>query len=313
MKQNRILKQLSSKKIFILLALITILLISSSLLEAKLPLWKIENGDNDLYLLGSVHIMPKEVYPLHAQINEVFDESEVLVVEVDATSLDQKAINSFIKQKAIFRDSTTLQDVIGEELYIEIEPILITLGFPKESIKRYRPWFIGLNLGVAGIKKLNLDLGDGIDIHFLNKAHERNMEIIELETATSQFEMLSSSSDSVQIGQIEYAKDNYEKAGTVFLNMLEAWKAGDTDSLAALSRERIKKEAKEIPSFNEYYDKLFVNRDTEFIKQIKELMQKEDKKDYLVIVGAFHLVGEDGVIARMREEGYTIEQLGKEE
>lgn len=311
MKQKKNETPLKNKRVILILALTCITLICSSLLHADLPMWQMNNGENTIYLLGSIHIMPKDIYPLEPELEQAFDDAEVLVVEVDATTLDQQAVNTFIMQKATFQDSTTLQDVIGEELYAEIEPICIELGFPKETLNRYRPWFIGLNLGFAGIKKLNLDLGDGIDIHFLNKAHEREMEIIELETATSQLEALSSSSDSVQIGQIEYSKDNYEKAGTVFIDMLEAWKAGDADSLAAISRERIQKEAKEMPSLTEYYNALFVDRDTEFI--IKALMQKDDNKDYLVIVGVFHLVGDDGVIARMKEQGYSIAQLGKEE
>ncbi len=300
------------KNIVVAIFFISIFLFSSNLF-ADLPMWKIENGDHDLYLLGSIHIMPKDVYPLDPEIEQAFDNADVLVVEVDATTLDQQAVNTFIMQKATFQDSTTLQDVIGEELYTEIEPICIELGFPKETLNRYRPWFIGLNLGLAGIKKLNLDLGDGIDIHFLNKAHERNMEIIELETATSQLEALSSSSDSVQIGQIEYSKDNYEEASTVFLDMLEAWKAGEADSLAALSRDRIKEEAIELPALTEYYNKLFVDRDTDFITQFDALLQMEDDKNYLVIIGVFHLVGDDGVIARMKAQGYHITQLGKEE
>ena len=46
-------------------------------------LWKAKSETATVYMLGSVHLANKEMYPLPSAFEESFDSSEVLVVEID--------------------------------------------------------------------------------------------------------------------------------------------------------------------------------------------------------------------------------------
>jgi uncharacterized protein YbaP (TraB family) len=209
------------KRIIIVAA---ICLIFSTQIWSKNFMWEIQGGKNTAYLLGSIHTMPKDVYPLDEQIETAFQESDVLVVDVDATTLDQNEVSSFIGLNAVYQDSINLQSVIDEELFNNISLKMQELGLTEEQLKAFKPWFVSLNLGLGALQKIDITTGLGIDLHFLNKAHESEMPIKELETAISQLEALSSMDDQTQIDYLQYSIDDYEQSTTIFMDMLEAWR-----------------------------------------------------------------------------------------
>jgi len=92
-----------------LLVLTYLILSFSSALHADLFLWEIKKESNTSYILGSIHLLPKSVYPLDNKIETAFQESDVLVVELDATTLDQNVLNTFIAQYALYPNSTNLE------------------------------------------------------------------------------------------------------------------------------------------------------------------------------------------------------------
>lgn len=297
------------KRIISVLALVCLTLSCTSFLHADLFLWEIQKGDNTAYLLGSFHLMPKSVYPLDEKIENAFEESDVLVVEVDATQIDQNAVNAFIVQYAVYQDTLTLSKELPSELYSSIEEKFIEMGFTSAQLNKLKPWFVSLNLGLGRLQSLDVDAGLGIDVHFLNKAHEQGMDIIELETATSQMEMLASLPENIQVDYLQYSLDEYSKTDSTFYEMLDAWLAGDTECTNTLSRQKMLDLEDEMPGMAEYYNRMFCEREEEMAEEIDGFMDDEEGNVYFIIVGAFHLVGDDGLIKRLEDKGYkTIQQ-----
>ena len=91
--------------------IITVCLIMSFtlLIGADNFLWEIENGKNKVYLLGSIHIMPEDTYPLDEKIETAFEEADILVVEVDITKIDQEKVQAIIVEKACYKEGKNLQ------------------------------------------------------------------------------------------------------------------------------------------------------------------------------------------------------------
>ncbi|MCK4696657.1 MAG: TraB/GumN family protein, partial [Candidatus Cloacimonetes bacterium] len=272
-------------------------------------LWEVENGNNKVYLLGSLHIMPKEVYPLDDRIEEAFEEADILVVEVDATTLDQEKVQAFIIENACYAEANNLQKELPEDLYKSVEEKFAELGVTMDKINIYKPWFVSLTLGLSGLSKLDIKPGLGIDLHFLNKAHEKEMEIVELETATSQLEMLASFPEDIQNDYLQYTLDDYENSNELFMNMLEAWKSGDTDEMNTITKVKMLELEDELPGITGYYNRMFTERDEKILVKIEKLLNNEEKKVYFIIIGAFHLVGEDGLIKLLNAKGYNTKQL----
>jgi len=183
------------------------------------------------------------------------------------------------------------------------------LGFTKDQLNRFKPWFVGLNLGLAKLKKLDVDAGLGLDIHFLNKAHEQGIEILELEIPTSQMEMLASLPENIQMDYLSYTLGEYTKIDSTFHEVLDAWQNGDTERTNTLSRVKMRELEDEMPGMEEYYNRMFCEREKQIAEKIEGYMDDEEGRIYFIIVGAFHLVGDDGLLKMLEDNGYKIKQL----
>lgn len=183
------------------------------------------------------------------------------------------------------------------------------MGFTKDQLNRFKPWFVGLNLGLAKLKKLDVDAGLGLDIHFLNKAHEQGIEILELEIPTSQMEMLASLPENIQMDYLSYTLGEYTKIDSTFHEVLDAWQNGDTERTNTLSRVKMRELEDEMPGMEEYYNRMFCEREKQIAEKIEGYMDDEEGRIYFIIVGAFHLVGDDGLLKMLEDNGYKIKQL----
>ena len=296
------------KKRLIVVALLGFVILSTTLNCTGSFLWEVENGKNKVYLLGSLHIMPEEVYPLDDRIEEAFEEADILVVEVDATTLDQEKVQAFIIENACYAEANNLQKELPEDLYKSVSEKFAELCVTMDQIDIYKPWFVSLTLGLSGLSKLDIKPGLGIDLHFLNKAQEKEMKILELETATSQLEMLASFPEDIQNDYLQYTLDDYENSKELFMNMLATWKAGDTDEMNAITKVKMLELEDKLPGITGYYHRMFTERDEKILDKLELLLNDEEEKVYFIIVGAIHLIGDDGLLKLLQEKGYKTKQ-----
>jgi uncharacterized protein YbaP (TraB family) len=296
------------KRTLILIAILCIVITATTLKCADNFLWEVENGKNKVYILGSIHLMPEDTYPLDDKIEKAFGEADILVVEVDITKVDLEKIQAVVVEKAYYKEGGNLQTELSADLYKAVSEKFEDLGVPMTQIDIYKPWFVSLNLGLLGLQKLNIKAGLGIDVHFLNKAHEKELEIIELETASSQLEMLASNPKEVQIDHLQYSMDNYEQSTTIFEDMLEAWKTGDTEKMNTVTKVRMLELREELPGIINFYNKMFTERDEKILVKIEKLLNNDEEQVYFIIIGALHLVGEDGLLKRLDDKGYKTIQ-----
>ncbi len=83
------------------------------------------------------------------------------------------------------------------------------------------------------------------------------------------------------------------------LRLTEAWRTGDAAGLDDIIRMGFR-------GFPELHDRLITQRNQQWLPAIEELIRQG--KQALVIVGAGHLVGPQGLVALLKERGYVLEQ-----
>ena len=273
----------------------------------KVCLWEFENLQNKVYLLGSIHLLPEEVYPLDERISNSFKASDILVVEADITT-NPEEVQKLIAQEAFFKDGTSLKKVLPEDLYSSLSTEFKGLGVDIEKLSNFKPWFVTMNLDALRLSKIDVKPGAGIDVHFLNSAKEREMEILELESIGLQLEMFSSQSLNNQIDNLQNLLEESNQ-NEQYLKMLEAWKKGDAEELNNVSRKEMKKTGKKLAGVKELYEKMFIERDKAMLEKITSYLNDDSGKTYFIIVGVGHLVGEDGLIKMLEAKGYKTKQL----
>jgi uncharacterized protein YbaP (TraB family) len=96
-----------------------------------------------------------------------------------------------------------------------------------------------------------------------------------------------------------YTIADAKKAQSELNTMVEAWRTGDMAFLNAVL-------AKGFKEFPQLYKPLTVDRNRRWLPQIEQLLRSD--KNHMVIVGALHLVGDDGVVELLRKRGYGVTQ-----
>jgi uncharacterized protein YbaP (TraB family) len=264
-------------------------------------LWKVQSKTNTVYVLGSIHYLKKEMYPLDEKIEKAFGQSEILVVEADVANISKEDIQKLM-ENAFYTENDTLQKNLSAETYGLVKKKLEELGASLEVANKYKPWFLGLNLVSLEALKLGFDPNYGIDRYFLEKAAERK-KILELESLEYQFKLFSALSKKDQESFLLYIVKDIKVLEQELDGLVKAWTAGDEKRIELIMTKSIKQDKRLIP----IYEKLVVERNKKMVSKIEEYLK--EKETFFVVVGAGHLVGNRGIIKLLKGKGFLIEQL----
>ena len=269
--------------------------------DGKTFLWKAQSGASTVYILGSIHLLKKESYPLSPKIETAFDKSDTLVVEANVQ--DQSKMNTqAIMEKGFYPPNDSITAHVSPETYESVKSEAAKMGLPLEMIDRQKPWILSMSLEAIGLMKLGYDPAYGADNYFLSKATGRK-KILELESLDEQINLLANLSDREQELLLLLTLKDLQNAAREVDQVVQAWKTGDTKAMEASMTKSFKEDSQLVP-INE---RLIYDRNRKMVSKIEEYLK--EKGTYFVVVGAGHLVGEKGIIETLRKKGYQVEQL----
>jgi uncharacterized protein len=264
-------------------------------------LWKIQSKTSTVYVLGSLHLAKKEIYPLNQKIENAFDQSDFLVVEANVNDIKKIDIQRLM-ESAFYPANDALEKHVSPETFEWVKKETSGLGIPFDLINKQKPWLLAMTLvSLEGIK-LGLDPNLGIDKYFLSRA-EGKKKILELESLDYQVSLLSGFSDKDQELFLIYALKDLNMREQEVSQLIQAWISGDTQGMESILTRSVSEDKR----FSTIFEKLIFERNRRMVSKIEDFLRT--KENYFVIVGAGHLVGNQGVIELLRGKGYLIEQL----
>jgi uncharacterized protein YbaP (TraB family) len=263
-------------------------------------IWKVRSKTATVYLLGSIHYMKKDAYPLHIVIEDAFSRSNVLAVEANVTDPDKLYFSKFI-ESVFYPGEDTLANHVSRATYELVTKEFDKYGLPAEILAKEKPWFLALTLTALELLKSGFEPQYGIDMHFLSKAGQKR--IVEMESLEQQMDLLSKFSDPEQEAFLVHTIKELDTLGRESDSLLQAWKAGDANALESI----MAKGYLEDRGMASVYEKLIYTRNRSMAAKVEELLQSKDT--CFVVVGAGHMVGKRGIVELLRAKGYAVEQM----
>lgn len=272
-----------------------------------------KGSENKIYLFGSIHVADDRVYPMQDKIIEAYKNSDYLAVEFDLIKYEKDLQEQIDTMTLLaYSDGTTIKEHMYEDSYNLMVNYLKENKMYNSLYDYYKPaLFYSLISNVQAIKS-ELDAEKGIDMYFLEKAKKDKKEIIELESAMYQYNMLASFPDEMYDYMIKYSILNDEYMVESTKKLYEAWLVGNVDDIIMYSMgedEYVEQgtydEYKNVDSLMEdYNEKLIYVRNREMTEKIDDYFK--DDKDIFLVVGIGHIVGEDGIVDLLTELDYNI-------
>jgi uncharacterized protein YbaP (TraB family) len=285
---------------------IAALLFSSSLSQGyaldhqKSLLWKVQSKSSTVYILGSLHALKKEVYPLSGKIEDAFSKSDVLVVEANINEMPLEGIMGML-EGALYMGNEGLESHLSKETYELAKARLNRFGMPIEFFHKSKPWFLSLMITALEMQRLGFDPEYGIDNYFLKKAVGVK-RIMELESVTYQMNLLSTLSERDQESFLLYSLRDLDILAGEMDTLTKAWGTGDTEAFESVVSKGVQDDLRMLP----IYEKLIYERNNTMASRIEGFLKTGGR--YSVVVGAGHLVGKKGIIELLKKKGYSVEQ-----
>jgi uncharacterized protein YbaP (TraB family) len=262
-------------------------------------LWKVSGKTGSVYLVGSVHLLTQDFYPLSPALEAAFGESDLLVEEADLAELLSPAAQMQMLARGMLPANTTLDTVVSPSTFALVVARASELGLPVEPLKRFKPWSLGLMLASLQWQKSGFDGELGLDRHFYDQARASGKRVQGLETAEFQISRLDGLPGDQQERLLAETLKDLDTELSNLTMLVEAWKAGDVATVERIVLADVKQEPL-------IYQRLLVDRNRNWLPEIEKLVERP--RPAFVVVGAAHLVGPEGLVALLSAKGYRVEQ-----
>ena len=299
-------KQYYFKKLFqiVLLAILIILLSTGTAqLEGNNFLWEISGEEGEFYLMGSLHFMPQGSYPLSDEIYNALNNSDLLAVELDLRELDQQLIQQYVQENGLFHDETRLEDVLDEDTYEKVIELTGDFGLAESQVNLFKPWYASQVISDIIFQEIGFESAEGVDLHMIQQAEEEGIELFELETFEEQMDMISTMDMDLQVAVLKDTLADLDYQADTLVELVDKWHDGEVEPIY----EFLFANREENPDIEEYYQKVFDERDSKMKEDILKLLPDYDKP--FVVVGSGHIINDEGLLYLFENAGFETEQL----
>jgi len=262
--------------------------------------WKVSKGDSAIFVGGTLHLLSEGDYPLPAPYEIAFDKASSIVLETDLDAVNSPAFSQQLLQQLSYSDGSTIQSHLSEDTYSALASHFASRGWPIESVKLFKPQLVSLSLTIGELQRLGLTL-EGVDAHYAQKAKDADKTLAWLESPEQQLAFIVAMGEDDPDGLIQYTLEDIKTLPENLSLMKEYWFNGD---LKGMSTDILDVFATDYP---EVYKSILVERNHNWLPHLISFFESDEVE--FVLVGALHLPGNDGVLALLEAQGYTVEKV----
>ena len=285
---------------YLKIALFFTLLLLTTTSQAETSIWTISKGGNTHYIGGTFHLLKETDYPLPKEFNQVYKQVNQLVFETDVTQLDKPQFQQQFLRAMRLPPGKILADKLSPKAYAALIRYAAKNNIDTGRLQQLRPQMVSLIISVEELKTLGLN-ASGVDSHMANKAIQDSKTLHFLETLEQQINYIATISEGNESALILQTLEDLEKLPEELDKMINAWRTGDQQALFEYGIQPMKQD------YPEVYQSLLVERNNEWLPKIEEFINQ--KNSTFILVGALHLIGEDGVLQTLKRKGYRIDKF----
>lgn len=276
----------------------------------KTFMWRLDYLGNTSYILGSVHFLKKEMYPLQAEIEDAFALSEFLVVEADISADKMSQHLILTMQKGMYEGEETLKHNLSEKTYRLAEDVLKKNGMDIAFYQKFKPWFLALTISGMELMKMGYDPSFGVDKYFIDRVarlagdgNSTPKKILELEGIPFQINLFASFSREENDQFLFYSLQEVFQYQKEIENLVMAWQKGD----AALMEQLLEVKPDQFTELGSMHKIFIVDRNLAMAGKIFDYLKTGNV--YFIVVGAAHLIGNQGILRLLEQKGVSLSQI----
>lgn len=278
-----------------------VLVVSAGDCAAQAMVWKAEKGGEVVYLGGTIHLLRESDLPIPAQYETAYDSADLILLETDIGAVNTPEFQQKLMLRAALPEGRRLDSLLSKEAYDALSSHCAEAGLPIEVLGGYRPSVIVLMLLGVEILKMGADPEYGVDLFFFRRARGEGKETAYFEDVDEQLEYLVTMGEGYESEFVLQSLGELDTTAETIDEMIGYWKTGDAGKMHQIMTKEMKEKHPRL------YQTLLLDRNAKWLEAIEDLFETEE--DEFVLVGAAHLIGDDGILAVLEDRGYSVEQL----
>lgn len=266
--------------------------------RAQPPVWIVKGDHATMILFGSLHVLPRGLDWMPPVLSNALATSDEVWFELPMDAATQARIGALARERGLFKSGETLFGALDPAQRDRLTRDAAKVGVEPRALQTLRPWLADVVLSLALDGKSGADGADGVEarIEALAPLAARRRAF---ETPEQQIALLADASTAEQVAGLESTFDDIERKDSVYRRLLTAWMTGD---VARLKHEVLDPLRRKTPDL---YARLIADRNRRWVAAIDDRLAQGGT--VVVVVGLGHLIGPDGVPARLRAQGVRVE------
>lgn len=267
---------------------------------ADSPIWQVSNGHNKVYIGGTMHMLSQHDFPLPSVFDKAYNDADILVFETDIDQLQQPEFQQLSLQLLTYQDGTSLKDVLQPATIAAVQKHLNARGMSLDSVLHFKPSFLGLMLTVVEFKIMGLS-DEGVDQYFYDRSNDDQKAHLYFESPRQQLDFMANLGSGDEDHYVLYSLAEISNAKQDMQSMRQQWRSGDFNAMANTMLIPMQQD------FPSVYQSLILNRNNDWLPQVTQMLDTSATE--MILVGALHLAGENGILNQLKQLGYQVEEV----
>ncbi len=262
--------------------------------------WHVHTGHSEITLFGSMHMLPANTAWLTPDILRSVRTSQVFVFEVPTDDVSRTTLTRLVDDRGALPPGQSLRAMLPPESQADFDAAMAAEHMSASITDRQQPWLAALHLSLADTINRKFDPDAGVDYVVMSWANSHNRDVRYLESVNDQLAMLvpDPSESSDQLNRFQAALKNVGREEKDLDPLLQAWSNGDVATLDTMI-------AGDFAARPAARKRLLTDRNREWADKITKMAG--EWRNFFIVVGAAHLTGPEGVVALLRQQGFTVD------
>ncbi|MDR3529320.1 MAG: TraB/GumN family protein [Rhodopila sp.] len=254
-------------------------------------LWHVE--DTNLHLMGSIHVLGQTRHGLFPEAEQVYKSAQRVTFEHDMG-----------QPPAL----TLLENVAGAALSTQVPPAVFAsaarewanLGLDPARLEQLQPWAAAFAIVAIGAAKRGIDQAYGVDKVLWVRTDQDGKERTTLEQPADALTIFALSPTREKVSLLNYATNPPSAFQNDMDVMIKAWHDHDAGTFEHILDHRLR-------MWPVGFEKLITGRNSAWMPDLVRLAS--DGIPTLVVVGALHCVGKDGIPTLLEGQGVQVSRV----
>jgi hypothetical protein len=269
-------------------------------------LWKIERaGRPTSYLFGTVHLTDERVTKLSPAVEQALSQSKTVALEV--SDISEKATATVIAQSAplvMFTDGRRLDGLLSGTEYDTVKRIISRSGMPSDLAALFKPWIVTMIMSVSDCERTSIQQGARVlDMKIAEIGKARGLQVVGLETIPEQLQALAAVPEPQQLDMLRASLKFADRTNDMMETLVQLYLERKISVALPFQIAIAKQVGIGDEAFAGFQERLLTERNIKMHTTAEPLLEQGG---VFIAIGALHLPGKQGLVALLREAGYTV-------